>query len=697
MTQTPPPKKVVPPTPSIAVDVDVFGVSGGKVTLALNGGETLSATAEGTIAFTTLLLPGDAYTVSVTASPDGEVCSVRSATGSAAAPAVTVSVHCVAPATPVFNADASWSSYVDRANPGAACDDFSSRSYYSCIHLGEKRQVIVPGLSDCSAVTFSDALGVFAWSCSASTDALVFQSHEVLPGKGLRDLIDFANVAWLPESLLVHTAQGDVVSPATAWWTNPISLPVLPSDPTTMLVPAVDSGTVYLVDSSNAGAAYELANNNVSLVSAPGVAIHPPIAFTGDVINGEAFFDWIEVDVNGNGAGGAANQGALGLYPAHFNVLNGAHLQNTTSTVFKWDSYRSWLIRSSVLASAPTGIVCEESCYSNTFRDVSFENLGTAIDFSTAPSAFDNVFYRTTFMNTQGTAVKLSGVAPADPNASNVFIGTTFAFSDGDGLLSVNVPIATMLNTTSVGNLSLGIENTPSESLVLENFLALANGAAAVTESSALRLNQFILAYNDGGGAQFNASGATVQGSVQISTTANLASPNLFTGQGPSVDHDSLTTFASGPSGPLLPGQGYGPYSNGGLVSEAACFSGSPCAFWDFALLASSTAALAVNPAPVDTLVAHEWTPFTADDCTAFPGTSGDGSYCKTVYLSFAVEIFGDDIGNDNGLCESNEACILSPNIGAYQGEGDLQLVDPAFATGAFSGITLYQYSVNGR
>ncbi|HMZ59204.1 MAG TPA: hypothetical protein PL048_10535 [Leptospiraceae bacterium] len=59
------------------------------------------------------------------------------------------------------------------------------------------------------------------------------------------------------------------------------------------------------------------------------------------------------------------------------------------------------------------------------------------------------------------------------------------------------------------------------------------------------------------------------------------------------------------------------------------------------------------------------------------------------------MEIFGDGTGNDNGLCESGENCIYTPNIGSYQGYGDLVPLS-AISSGTLSNINLYKYSVNG-
>lgn len=67
-------------------------------------------------------------------------------------------------------------------------------------------------------------------------------------------------------------------------------------------------------------------------------------------------------------------------------------------------------------------------------------------------------------------------------------------------------------------------------------------------------------------------------------------------------------------------------------------------------------------------------------------------STAKT-YLSNAFEILGDEIGNDNGLCESNEDCIYTPNFGSYQGTGDFYSNGTCiFQNGTISGVQMYAY-----
>ena len=68
-------------------------------------------------------------------------------------------------------------------------------------------------------------------------------------------------------------------------------------------------------------------------------------------------------------------------------------------------------------------------------------------------------------------------------------------------------------------------------------------------------------------------------------------------------------------------------------------------------------------------------------------------------YLASANELIGDGAGNDNGLCESNETCYFTPNIGAYQGHGDLQVSNANFSTSGgipVQNVEYLTYTTNG-
>jgi hypothetical protein len=63
--------------------------------------------------------------------------------------------------------------------------------------------------------------------------------------------------------------------------------------------------------------------------------------------------------------------------------------------------------------------------------------------------------------------------------------------------------------------------------------------------------------------------------------------------------------------------------------------------------------------------------------------------------LRRAVELDGDGIGDDDTLCESNETCLFTPNVGAYQGHGSL-VTAGTFTDGTVTGVTLMKYGTNG-
>ena len=77
--------------------------------------------------------------------------------------------------------------------------------------------------------------------------------------------------------------------------------------------------------------------------------------------------------------------------------------------------------------------------------------------------------------------------------------------------------------------------------------------------------------------------------------------------------------------------------------------------------------------------------------------TMTDQHSAPNTFLVNAQEIFFDGVGDDDGLCESNEACIYSPNFGVYQGHGDYLANGTCnFQNGTVTGVQMYAYPSNG-
>jgi parallel beta-helix repeat protein len=127
---------------------------------------------------------------------------------------------------------------------------------------------------------------------------------------------------------------------------------------------------------------------------------------------------------------------------------------------------------------------------------------------------------------------------------------------------------------------------------------------------------------------------------------------------------------------------------------------------WDWSAMAGDTV-IANSLSYPDTgdmanTLTHSWypafTPTQQSDCDAdAPGSIFVADHCETTFLRSAVEIMDDGIGNDNTLCETDETCLYTPNMGSYQGHGALVNSSPAFTDGAvLTGITLKQFETNG-
>jgi hypothetical protein len=114
--------------------------------------------------------------------------------------------------------------------------------------------------------------------------------------------------------------------------------------------------------------------------------------------------------------------------------------------------------------------------------------------------------------------------------------------------------------------------------------------------------------------------------------------------------------------------------------ARGACTSGS-CRIWDWRLLQPPTGS------------AWEAEPFVANGpCPQAVRGDVTTSTSFSTHLRNAIEVLFDHIGNDNGLCESDEACIYAPNVGAYQGEGDYREQSCVFEAADFVNVTMYNY-----
>lgn len=125
---------------------------------------------------------------------------------------------------------------------------------------------------------------------------------------------------------------------------------------------------------------------------------------------------------------------------------------------------------------------------------------------------------------------------------------------------------------------------------------------------------------------------------------------------------------------------------------SGSCQTGQ-CQIWDWR--AKIAGNLENRSATTDGTSANNPAFVASSPCAALLGGSMTLTGAGTTFLKYAAEINDDLKGNNNGLCESGEACIYTPNIGAYQGEGDPFSGGTCnFANGIVTGVTVYKYPV---
>lgn len=108
------------------------------------------------------------------------------------------------------------------------------------------------------------------------------------------------------------------------------------------------------------------------------------------------------------------------------------------------------------------------------------------------------------------------------------------------------------------------------------------------------------------------------------------------------------------------------------------------CTAWDWRLKNSDSQLLKVpdfGPSPL-----------ACPSVISSPGSTADSQTPSNTFIIYAFETVGDGIGDEDGLCESNESCMYAPNRGAYQGEGAIQSAC-AYPGGPVPGVILRAFS----
>lgn len=580
---------------------------------------------------------------------------------------------------------ANWNDYVQGTASAATDTACNAASDTACVHGGERRVVVATGMSSCAGLTASDDLGAFNWTCDGSTSPVRMVSTGLADGKKLSDLIDFATPGFKSNKVSV-TLNGNPwgATPSTVWWSNA----VVANNSAGSLATA---STIYLVTAQpNPAYAYTLDADKVALVIQPGLNLTGPGNGASVVASSNHNFLWIEGAVNATG-----DSKAVDLRYMRFSALRNVAAYNASTD----------------------GIYLANAWYNRVSGVTASNNGADGINLATASNNTLSGIYAS---NNGLTTNSGSGIYLNNASSNNSLSDVTA----GNNVYGVNLAGASnnMLSDVTTGNnLYVGVSlSSSSNNNILSGVTASNNGYYGVYVASASNNTlSDVTSSNNGyyGVALASASNNKFTGLLQAGN--NLSDCNVSgTGTNPGLVNGTCANNGSSDA-VLTTGITLANSFVGKVSSDDAQNSSDASGAADFSIVNS----------------AFDWTHFEnayrgwGTDGSAFPGadqrgrwttgagriwdwtlsvsdavlrgvlalpTGNDTITTTTTFLRHAVEISGDGIGNDNGLCESGETCVYTPNIGSYQGHGNLVSAG-TFTNGTLTGITLMTYATNGR
>jgi hypothetical protein len=117
------------------------------------------------------------------------------------------------------------------------------------------------------------------------------------------------------------------------------------------------------------------------------------------------------------------------------------------------------------------------------------------------------------------------------------------------------------------------------------------------------------------------------------------------------------------------------------------------CQIWDWTFKTTDTVLLGTSGdgmTQVQPLIAGDPCPAEADGSAVLDRNG-------VAFLQSAIELLADSVGDEDGLCESNEICIYAPSFGVYQGHDPYDDHACLFQNGDVQNVTLYGHPSQGR
>ncbi|MDX2018867.1 MAG: hypothetical protein SF187_01405 [Deltaproteobacteria bacterium] len=609
-------------------------------------------------------------------------------------PAPTITVEPVA-------ARPNWNDYGAASDPTLNCGP-SDDAFGLCKHYGAIRRAKITGTS-CDGLVMKDELGVFDWTCENSASGAEFVGH-LRADRGLADLVTASG--WKPNRVIV-SGRRRAVSELAAWWSNPVRpLPANADGCTPSLGVGCDAGqnfakleeagAVYVAAADQRSRGYAIVADGVSVVTLGNAVVslveeglsfvYPPTDQKAP--NYAALFlitDRERVWIEGSFDRRAANVSTLGLWAVR---MRHSHIRRTgwanfgNAALELWDCHANifWDTR---IFNAGYALYLEERTSFNAFTGVRISSSRSTV--SIGDGCHHNMISGASIIHTVW-GITLEGDANLVANVLVHDAGAGIFFGSGRNL---SVSQAALLDI--VGN-SLGVSGANSLAFsgdLLVGAQATCNpgpDSPASFDTACRPLNQ-------------------PQAQSEVAFQAGASAKSSFIGK---VTNDDASPADVDGAAPYSKDLQWWPLQNperawgieiapAPATRKALCTpEDSSCLIFDWSLRINDTTLRSGTgraSTPAEPFVAGQPCPSSVNGSRTI-----HDELQKVTFLGSALELLGDGIGNDNGLCENKEACLYAPNFGAYQGHGALGscgFVDGS-ATQA-QGILLYGFESNGR
>lgn len=576
---------------------------------------------------------------------------------------------------------------------GTACAS-GDPSQNRCIRAGFLRTFSISGPPSCTDVEITDNLGVFHWRCAVTSEGLKAVLAGFQPEKGLADLIDFNTLTFRSNYITVRYGSWlPTETEASVWWTTPLVV-----DNNGAVAGEFTAGNIYVM-TADVSSTYAISNDNVTFLMQSGTRLLGTGGFVDLITVVGASYAWIE----GGLINSAAADKSMNLNNAHFTTVHNVRITGSPNNGIDFNGGSS-NNRVQYLRAADCGTIGVDTKNGgyNVVSDSVISNTGLgAIGFSGVGNVFTNLLI------TASPSVAFGGSIFKDAN----YINMTVSNAGGDGLNPGNAAQNAVVIAVATNNqVSSGFNFSGNTGNTIYNIAAANHGASGIDMATGATGNRF--------------TGEVIVGLNTVSQCSSASSPSSGIADGCGNNGTSDATFTVGvdiassfggritvddtvnPSdangaqtGASITNLGWmnfehmyrtwGPEGAGTGLTDATirttCASGS-CRIYDYALRSD------------DAVLRNRCAYPTGNDVLTH--TNSDGSV--QTFLKCATEMLDDFVGDDDGLCETDERCVYTPNIGAYQGHGTLTRVKLGridydnFVPGVVSGVTMFVYPNNG-